>query len=718
MLSRGERCAGVQLFTLALVWAGAVTALAGDNTALSLSGAADSLSEASEVADSLRRLGDPQGLALLDEADNLLGADKLSAAQRKYYEALFSRSTAVVVRARFGLAAVYSRTPNRMFGAVAQYRRILRLEPDNRKALRALAETGFALQETSGFDLAERALRRLVLLDPEYEGAYELWRGKIRDQDPEDLRQVDSCLRVWLQQHPERGYWWLDLAWDSYRLAELDGVSASLDSLRLRWADYKRPEQSLLTARVCLELGDTAAFERGYNEALEIAGREGGFERLSIDAQTIMTPAERAGWKGIKSPEQGAALFRQFWMRRDPDPTTPHNERLVEHYARLAEAEKYYKQLFPHSKFQTSSTYRKLITGDKQPETMVLDYDPDEVVGDLGTALALDQRGLLFVRHGPPAVISKPDIGKERDGNPTETWVYGRNEYTFERKMGAGDFLFLPNPRVARALTTETFDDPLPRLQQDYYGADFQGLDNEVDVEFFQSVPLAVSPNPPAAVTVLYDSTWAELARDSAVSVPVRTPAGSFWLGINHLSAGPGKYFYAAKLNIPGRRVLAKNELKLATYSRSALDISGVVLGSTPAPGSAPLERSGVGLLPRPSLRFARGEPIDVYFEVYGLRPGADGGHRFREKVTVVAAGEEAAGKGGLFGLFGGGKSRHSLSLSFDRQPETGADVVPESFQIDTAPLDPGQYRLRLEVTDSHGGGSRSMEWLFELTGR
>ncbi|MCE5272660.1 hypothetical protein LLH00_15375, partial [bacterium] len=119
-----------------------------------------------------------------------------------------------------------------------------------------------------------------------------------------------------------------------------------------------------------------------------------------------------------------------------------------------------------------------------------------------------------------------------------------------------------------------------------------------------------------------------------------------------------------------------------------------------------------------PSLRFARGEPINVYFEVYGLRPGAGGSREFREKVTVVAADKKESGGGGLFGLFGGGKSQHSLSLSFDRQPGTGAAVVPESFEIDTAPLDPGQYRLRLEVTDSHGGGSRSLEWLFELSGR
>ncbi|MCE5271415.1 GWxTD domain-containing protein, partial [bacterium] len=643
---RGGGFAGARFITLAFLFSGAVTAFAGNTPPLSLFADSDSLSEAPEVADSLRRLEDSQGLALLDAGESLLKEGKLRAAERKYFEVLFSRSPSVVVRARFGLAAVYSRTPRRLFDAVAQYRRILRLEPENRAALRALADTGFRLQETGGFDLAERALRRLVLVDPDYEGAYELWRGKIRDQDPQDLRQVDSHLRDWLPRHPERGYWWLDLAWDSFRLGNLGGVFASLDSLRLRWPGYKRSEQCLLTARCCLELGDTAAFERGYNEALEIAGREGGFERLSFDAQTIMTPAERVRWEGEKSPEQGAALFRQFWMHRDPDPTTPHNERLVEHYVRLAGAEKYYKQLFPHSKFQTSANYQRLTSGQSQ----TVDYDPVKEIGDLGTALALDQRGLLYMRFGAPEKIDKPEISQAP--NPAEVWWYKNSGFfIFERKFGTGDFRFIPSAingagSIRKAMAADLFDDPMPSLQQDYYGADFRGLDAEVEVEFYQSVPLAAAAQPPAAVTVLYDSTWTELARDSSVAAPVRTPSDSFWLGINRLSAGPGRYFYVAKLEIPGRRVVAKKELRLATYGESELDISGVVLGSTPQPGDAPLERGGVGLLPRPSLRFARGEPINVYFEVYGLRPGAGGSREFREKVTVVAADKKESGGG------------------------------------------------------------------------
>ena len=55
-------------------------------------------------------------------------------------------------------------------------------------------------------------------------------------------------------------------------------------------------------------------------------------------AESIFNPTEAAKWDSLKTPEEKAAFFHKFWARRDPDPTTPHNERLITHYERLQKA--------------------------------------------------------------------------------------------------------------------------------------------------------------------------------------------------------------------------------------------------------------------------------------------------------------------------------------------------------------------------------------------
>lgn len=672
---------------------------------------ADSLvsGETPEIADSLRVLEDAKGRALIESGRSLLDSGDLRGAESAFRQALFSKDKSLVVRARIGLGAVCRQRPGRRYEAVSHYRRALSLDPDNLEVYWELSRTGFELEETTGYRLASASLLEIIRRNPEHRGAYELWRDSIKDRNAGNLSRVGEYLRAWLPEHPKRGYWWLDLARDCYRLDDVPGAFACLDSLRVNWPQYRRSEQYLIEARCLLELGDTLGFEERYGSAIEVAGREGGFEQFSLDAQTIMRPEERRAWEGLKTPEQAAVLLRKFWMRRDPDPTTPANERLVEHYSRLAHAEKFYRQANPHSKFQTSSQYRKLVT----PMAMNFEYDTDKVIPEIGSVMSLDQRGLLYVRHGAPKFISLPDdIAKSPD--PTEIWQYDKISFTFVRKFGAGDFLFLPSRAVSNALATESFADPLPRMEFDYYGADFQGPGDRLEVEFYQSVPLDGSRDSPVSVVAVFDSVWAESVRDSAGCVLVKAPADTFWLAVHRLSLPPGDYFYATRMDVPGRRAAYRRELSLRTYSRDTLDVSGVVLGSPPGEGDAPLERFGVPLLPRPGLRFAPGEMISVYFEVYGLKADSGGRRAWSERVTVTAAGE--SGGGGIKRLFGfGGRERRSISLTFDREPEGTEGPAAENFVIDTANLDPGRYRLRLEITDRVSGDSKRIDWFFEL---
>ncbi len=57
---------------------------------------------------------------------------------------------------------------------------------------------------------------------------------------------------------------------------------------------------------------------------------------LNEDVVYIITPEERETFLGLRSPEEKENFIEQFWLRRDPDPSTGVNEFKEEHYRRIA----------------------------------------------------------------------------------------------------------------------------------------------------------------------------------------------------------------------------------------------------------------------------------------------------------------------------------------------------------------------------------------------
>jgi len=657
------------------------------------------------------------GPSLIQRGRINLDKGRIEEARLDFSRALFSDSTGIKIQAHLGMGDTYRKMPNRNWEAVAEYRQVLRYDPDSREAIYSIAQAGFALGETDGYRLASEMLVRLIRLDPEYKDAYSLWRKEIRDQTGDELRTVGPVIENYLEANRGKSFWLLDLAWDRFYLDQVQSALGTLDKLELRAPLYKAPERYLLQARCLLDLGDTLGFETAYDKALKTAEKKGGFTRLFLEVQPVFTPEEKEKWYGLRSPEQSAALFREFWKRRDPDPITFHNERLVNHYLRLRRAEKYYRQLFPHSRFQTSREYFQLLS----PGSSLMEYDP-ALFWNVNRQLPLDQRGMLFIRHGPPERVSQPDITQE--SNPSEIWYYKDAYFSFERIKGAGDFIFIPLPiqgagNIRKAMETETFLDPLPGIEQEYYGAEFLGPDGRLELEFYQSIPVSGVPVSErlSAAAAVFDSTWLQLAGDSTEAVKVFTGGDSLWLAVNRVSLETGRGFYALRMDVPGYRAAGRKRMDIEPYSADSLDLSGVILGSPPEPGQQIYSRRGVEIVPRPSLTFTPGEPVSVYFEIYGLKTNRDGERAFQERVTVSMA---EKGTGGLSGIFSslkwwGRKKAKRLTLTFQRQPAERSGPVAEHFDIDTSELPPGNYSLQLKIIDRSGKAEKEVTWKFDL---
>ena len=71
--------------------------------------------------------------------------------------------------------------------------------------------------------------------------------------------------------------------------------------------------------------------------------------------------------------------------------------------------------------------------------------------------------------------------------------------------------------------------------------------------------------------------------------------------------------------------------------SLSGFSASSLVLASRvePAAGAGKFNRGGLKVVPLPSLTFRAGQPVHLYYELYGLTAGDDGRVRYHTEYTI-----------------------------------------------------------------------------------
>ncbi|MBW7998222.1 MAG: GWxTD domain-containing protein [Candidatus Glassbacteria bacterium] len=663
--------------------------------------------------------------ALLERGRVLLAAGRPDEARVQFNLARNTESKEIIARARIGLGDVYRVKPNRKWWAIREYRMAMKADSAFRcEGLYKISQTAFELGWTHGYNVACDALTELVCLDPKYKNVLKIWWEKIFTQSDDELRDVCRRFDELVDQGSENRDLLIYMARIRSRLGQPDSVMVALGKLETLSSEHRRSERLLLEAQCQLVRGDTLGFEECYNESLRYAEQDDDFTHLIRDSEPIFNPTETAKWDSLETPAGKSAFFHTFWKRRDPDPTTPHNERLLTHYRRLNEAKKKYWDYTPHSLFMTSYTYYRLMASrpvySYDNPYFDSEYDPD-LWWDNCRPLALQQRGLFYIRHGEPDVLYSFGFPWDASLTPPsyEAWQYGTAFFLFNRKKGfyAASKSYAEQGNITVAMNSETYKDPLPRINQAFYGVDFRGEDGRLEVEFYQSIPVSVdsvSVGTPGATVVVYDSLWRELVRRERKSQWVFTGRDSMCIAVNSVQLEPGPMFYALRMDVPGYRSVVRRNIDPTPYSGKELELSGVILGSPPPVGVRVHRRMGVNILPRPSLTFRQGELISVYLEVYGLASDRNGGRSFRENVTVGLEGEMAE-KSLIQRIFGGRTPRTSLTLSFDRVSRTAAGPLAETFNIDTSDLVPGRYSLKIAISDNASGQENAIACGFML---
>lgn len=487
-----------------------------------------------------------------------------------------------------------------------------------------------------------------------------------------------------------------------------------------------------------------------FYDALEYPLPDSFLTRLYWDMRDIMTPEEAAAWE--TTPDKGLFLAR-FWRRRDPTPATPENERLAEHFQRLAEARKKYSS----------------------------PVDPR----------GYDDRGMIYVRYGPP-----DDVYLDPGGEatlPNESWAYHRlGDVTFDFIEFGGSYRLEPDLRraiVEEATTTrrlwqlmklfeerselgvsyqrahadlqllaenpelqgmptslrhrfnQVLDDFVDQVENQrkqlpqaapsfkveatplFYtvaAATFRGRENTTRLEIYYGLPLSELKSETSngqgdrvlesyinVMTPSYDPLFSD--KQVMTLDPEAIEKGLSYVGQFTTFLRPDTYRVAIELISPSTRQRGHFvlNLPLPDYHSRRLAVSDIELASQVRPATEDESRPGfvkhgLWVEPYPYRAVAAKQPLMMYYEIYGLTPEKDGQTRYRVEYEVRS---RAPRKGvsrilSAINPFGGRKA--AISTSFDLVGDS-----PDSYEylaLDLSTLKPDSYELVLQVTDQVSG--------------
>lgn len=640
----------------------------------------------------------------LPQAESLLAVGKAYDAARLAARVVARRPEDTAARLLLGRAHLARPVVGR-YAALAAFRAAARLAPGDPAALYWQSEVGLLLGSDEGESIAREALIRLFALAPDYRDSWSRFsrlfgNGAI-------WRRADSALA----HHPDDPLALTRRGHLAILLEEPARADSALARAGARGAD--RVETALLRAEAAFLGSDPPTGDAWIDTALAHAA-EDSTGALWTRFWAIASPVEQAAYAGTP-PAERSGFFRRFLARRDPNLLTPENERLREHFARVAYARRHFRLLHPLNQYHRSAMVRGIAAGNSRALLQDLTVDApalfvaaptaralaagglglngaDLVLADSSATTAfflagLDARGLLWLRHGRPdrRIMGAFDALRPAvDGEQAldvESWVYpspdGPVSVGFRRGTGgvfgfgapAGDFVFEPvsdrQLRATRALLrSDATALPAP-------------LDAPAWVAFF--------PDSSGSRTAVYVRTRA--GRAAAVLWGTGgQAAGAAGDGVLRLTVPPGAYEIGVDVDSGGRLGRVRGAVVVPGGARGGLLLSSLILGAVDSSDS----REAILARMPPDLAFPAGASISAYAEIHGLAVDSLGLARYRVRYAFTPR------RGALARLFAGGTP---VVLEFEREARGGA-IVAEQIVIGPSRLARGRYRVMLSVTD------------------
>ena len=373
-------------------------------------------------------------------------------------------------------------------------------------------------------------------------------------------------------------------------LAELRRDTGDLDSAVVLLDLYLRAGGDsgvglLELARTQLELGHDSAGVRAYHSASASIRTAEARRRLRDDLMWLMDSTELAAFDATPGPAM-AALVGAFWEARDVRDVRRPEERLVEHYRRLAFAERNFARVSDRMRHTRNQRFRTHQTH-------------------------LDDRAVIYIRHGPP------------DERAAFATPFASDEDVAPQKMIGPNGGEVPRPRDAAAALPPNISWKYRRPGEDLivhfvaeHGSDYRLMESLLDVFSTDTVLALFMRERPGPDQVQLPSTAADrfakaLVRSRADLDPVYT----------RLANAPT---IQGSANLQLERTAGRRSLALGTTTDSYVHGFDAAIEPVVQGYGVPLDQGGRVLV-------VIGVPMDG---------PADAGRRHRMRVRVVVSTE------------------------------------------------------------------------------
>ena len=430
--------------------------------------------------------------------------------------------------------------------------------------------------------------------------------------------------------------------------------------------------------------------------------------------ETLLSPQERKQYTTAALLERDR-LKDRFWTERDPLYLTENNERILEHYGRVA--------------------YANLRYG--SPERGIPGWQTDQ--------------GKVYIRYGPPKsrLRTRPSIepaAKDPVQTSVEIWSYENFDHYFEDMMLTGQYRFKwgERPESDGLYQYTALIKEVPQtFEYDYGGelfnipcflADFRGDGGKTDVDVCYALPAqyldySVEEDESRVFTEVgtffFDSTWGSVLKNIADQELVTDridPTKEYDIAAQRtVQLEPGLYHFALEVRDKGSENigLLRDTVEVKGYGFEKLQISDILFASDIEP-PADERASGRGdfrIAPNPRKRYSTSQSVFIYYEIYNLKQDEFGQTHYEIEYTV---GPESEEKGRLSKLIGGigdliGARRRKGYISATSETKGMTYTEHNYLRIDISDVPPDATMLTLTVRDLNGNEEATVEDWFMI---
>ena len=266
----------------------------------------------------------------------------------------------------------------------------------------------------------------------------------------------------------------------------------------------------------------------------------------------------------------------------------------------------------------------------------------------------------------------------------------------------------------ARQAQSDRYINPGHHLDFHFASADFRGRGTGSRLEVYLGVPLLdvvaedQTQNTFERGIALFDSVWTPIYRQQT---PIAfqfeksdVEAGSLAIDELALEVPPGRYYLGVQVNHPAsnRQGGYTQEVVVEDYQWPTFRVSDIELAGHVVADSNATIKGGVKVVPLPSRSYKLGQPIVIYYEVYGLLVDDFGQTRYQVDYRITPRKGKLSGVSVLqaLGRLLGIEEKSRVTISYEH---IGSQADEYNYiQIDPGKSKPGQYEIAVVVTDQN----------------